>query len=174
MNKTIFAIAVAMLSSAAFAQPAPSPKVGELKTFLGLWRCSGKTLVAPQHPTRAWINVVMTLRDFWVDVDFSEDRTSDNPHPNGGKVHWGWDEGTQKYTGYAIDNGGGINSLESDGFTGDTIVWRGMERIGGAAFPTRDTFKKTSATQIDHTGEAFVNGVWVTLDQETCRKFHLF
>ena len=31
MNKTLFAVAAAMLSSAALAQPVPSPKVGELK-----------------------------------------------------------------------------------------------------------------------------------------------
>jgi len=166
-----------MLSSAALAQPQPSPKIAELQTFVGLWRCSGATIAtaaAPAHPTRAWINVIMTLRDFSVDIDYSEDRTSQNPHPNAGKVHWGWDEGTQKYTGYAIDNSGGINSLESDGFQGNTIVWRGMERIAGAAFPTRDTFTKKNATEIDHTGEAFLNGVWVQLDQESCRRFKFF
>lgn len=128
----------------------------------------------PEHATRAWIHVISTLGGFWIDSDYSEDRTSQNPHPNAGKVHWGFDEGAQKFTGYAIDNNGGINSLESDGFQGDTIVWRGTARTAAGTFATRDTFARKSSTGILHTGEAFLNGVWVKLDEETCRKFHFF
>lgn len=41
-------------------------------------------------------------------------------------MHWGFDETTQKFTGSAVDNNGGLNTpLESDGMQGDAIVWRG-------------------------------------------------
>jgi len=168
----------ACVAATAFAQPAPSPKLDQLEPFLGLWRCSGTAFTTPlskEHKTRAWIHVTSELSGFWVDSEFSEDRTSENPHPNAGKVHWGFDETTQKFTGSAVDNNGGLNTpLESDGMQGDTIVWRGTAHTAAGAFATRDTFTRKSSTEIAHTGEAFLNGVWIKLDEESCRKFHFF
>ena len=170
----MLAVALAILAAAsAFAQPAPSPKIGELKSFIGTWRCSGTAFAyafEPPHPTKATIVVQPVLNGFWLDINFVEELTAENPHPNSGKVHWGWDEGMQRYTGYSIDSSGGINSIASDGWQGDKIVWLGTERIAGQTFATRDTFTRERINDFLHVGEAEIGGVWQKVDEETCRK----
>ncbi len=123
---------------------------------------------------RATINVVPTLRDFWLDIDYAEDRTSQNRNPNaregplgmgrrGAEVHRLLDRQQRRHQ----QPGVGRLRRRHD-------VWRGTERIGGAALATRDTFVKKSASKIVHTGEAFIGGAWQALSEETCKKFHFF
>jgi hypothetical protein len=175
MNKTLCIAAATglLIAASARAQLAPSPKVGELKSFVGTWHCSGTAFAyfgQPPHPTKATIVVQPVLNDFWLDINFTEEATPQNPHPNSGKVHWGWDDGLQRYTGYSIDSSGGINSIESDGWQGNTIVWRGTERIAGQTFSTRDTFTRERINEFLHVGEAEIGGVWQKVDQESCRR----
>lgn len=175
MNNSIFAFAATGLLTAAsaLAQLQPSPKIGELTAFVGTWHCTGTAFAyfaEPPHPTKATIVVQPVLGGFWLDINFTEEATPQNPQPNSGLVHWGWDEGLQHYTGYSIDNHGGINSIESSGWQGNTIVWNGMERIAGQSFATRDTFIRARINDFVHIGEAEIGGVWQKVDQESCRK----
>jgi hypothetical protein len=173
MKNSIAVIALAICVAASAAEPSPSPKVAELQPFVGTWHCSGTAFAypfEPEHPTKAMIVVQPVLGGFWLDINFTEELTAQNPEPNAGKVHWGWDEGLQHYTGYSLDDKGGINSIESDGWQGNTIVWRGTERIAGQSFATRDTFIRERAGGYLHIGEAMIGGVWQKIDQENCRK----
>ena len=161
------------LASGVFAQTAPSPSLEELEVFEGFWNCNGTAFASafgPERPIRATIRVEWVLNDFWLNSEYVERRTGKNPAPAAGHVHWGYDEKTQKLTGYGVNNFGGHIKVESDGFTGDTIVWSGTMNVGLASFPTRDTFIRKSSREIEHMTEADIGGQFVTLNRETCKK----
>jgi hypothetical protein len=157
-----------------FSQPKPSPRLADLKPFAGTWRCSGKAFASawgPEHATRATIHVVWKLRGYWLAIDYEEVKSAGNPHPAEGYVYWGYDEGTQKLTGHAVDNGGGHSTIESTGWEGDTIVWSGPMHVAGMTIASRNTFVKKSASEIRHMTEAEIEGKWQKFDEETCRKW---
>ncbi|HSY51700.1 MAG TPA: DUF1579 family protein [Thermoanaerobaculia bacterium] len=166
-------VLAALVVASAFAQPKPSPRLADLQSFAGTWRCNGKAFASawgPEHATRATIHVVWALRGFWLAIDYTEYKTLHNPHPAQGTVLWGYDEGTQKLTGYAVDNGGGHSMVESTGWDGATIVWSGPMHVAGMTIPSRNTFVRKSPREIKHTTEAEIEGKWQTFDEETCRK----
>ena len=169
----IYVLVLSFLATTLFAQPQPSERLGDLKHFAGDWRCTGKAFASafgPEHPTTAKIRVTWVRGRYWLFADYAETKTAQNPNPAAGHVHWGYDERTKKFTGYAVNNFGGHSTIESDGWHGDTIVWTGTTSVGEMTFKTRDTFIRPSARVVVHSTEAEIQGRWVTLDEETCRK----
>lgn len=177
MLRTTFLMALVAVSALAtipaLAQPAPSPHLEDLEIFEGFWNCNGMAFSSPfgpERPIRATINVEWTLDDFWLNSEYTERRTGKNPKPAAGHVHWGYDELTRKFTGYGVNNFGGYIKVDSDGWIGDTIIWSGTMNIGGTAFPTRDIFFRRSTREIQHRTEAQLDGQFVALNEETCRR----
>jgi len=171
--KRVYVVIFTILAASAFAQTAPSSRLGDLKPFAGSWRCTGKafkTQWGPEHPTIATIHVTWVLNSFWLHANYAEQKTKSNPHPAAGHVYWGYDEKLKKLAGYAVNNFGGRVAVESDGWNGDTIVWSGEMSAGGTSFPTRDTFVRRNKSTIEHKSEAQVGGNWIELDTESCRK----
>lgn len=172
MPRTYF-LAIALLAATALAQPTPSPHLGDLRLFAGTWQCKGTTFATPwgpEHPTVATIHVQWVLGRYWLHVEYAEKKTARNPHPAAGHVYWGYDEGEKKHVGYFVNNFGGHERIESEGWNADTIVWTGRMSAGGSPIATRDTFVRKSATEVAHKTEAEMNGNWMTLDAETCKK----
>lgn len=172
MLRTHTALILTFVATAALAQ-APSPRLADLKEFSGNWTCKGIAFASPwgpEHPTTAKIQVQWILGGYWLNAQYAETKTPQNPKPAAGRVHWGWDEQKKTFTGYAVNNFGGHVTIDSSGWQGDTIVWNGMMSIGGTTFATRDTFIRTKAGQIRHMTEAQQNNQWNKLNEETCRK----
>ena len=170
----IYVVILTVLATTAFAQqPKPSPRLGDLRAFTGTWRCDGIAFASPwgiEHPTKATIRVSWVLNGFWLYAEYAEQKTAQNPNPAAGRVYWGHDDQKKKLSGYAMNNFGGSVVIESDGWKGNTIVWNGTMSLGGMDIPTRDTFIQKNAREVAHTTEAQMNGQWVQLSSETCRK----
>ena len=172
MHRT-YVLLFALVATTALAQPKPSPRLGDLTAFAGNWRCTGTTFASPwgpEHPTTANIRVEWVLGRFWLNAEYAEKKTARNPNPASGHVHWGYDEQTKKLTGYAVNNFGGHEMVESDGWTEDTIVWTGKMSAGGMTVATRDTFVRKGARAVQHKTEAELQGRWMKLNEETCKK----
>jgi len=171
--RKLFVLIAILLATAALAQPKPSTHLGDLSSFVGDWTCHGKTLASqfgPEHPTTASIHVSWVLGSFWLQAQYAEKKTPQNPHPASGHVYWGYDEMTKKLTGFGVNNFGGHVKIESDGWHGDTIIWTGTMSAGGATFGTRDTFIRKSSREVSHTTQAQMGANWTTIDEETCKK----
>lgn len=167
-------VTLTLLATTTLAQqPKPSPRLAGLNAFTGTWRCTGTAFASPwgpEHPTAAKIRVAWVLGGFWLEADYAEQKTAKNPNAAAGRVYWGHDDQKKKLSGFAVNNHGGSVSIESDGWSGDTIVWNGTMSLAGMTIPTRDTFVRKSAREIAHKTEAEMNGQWVQLTGETCRK----
>jgi hypothetical protein len=173
MKRFLATITLVLFAATAFAQPAPSPRLGDLQSFAGTWTCTGKAFQSPwgpEHPTTATIRVIWDPGRYWLHAAYAEQKTARNPHPASGHVFWGYDEASKKFIGYAVNNFGGHETIESDGWKGETIVWTGTMQGAGASIPTRDTFTRKSAREVTHLTEAELGGKWMPLDGETCRK----
>ena len=171
--RPVYVLIATLVAATTLAQPQPSSRLGDLKAFAGNWRCTGtafQTNWGPEHPTTAKIKVTWVLGRHWLNVQYEEVKTKQNPNPASGHVHWGYDEGTKKLTGYGVNNFGGHVFVESDGWQGNTIVWSGTMSAGGASFQTRDTFVLNNPREVRHTTEAEMGGHWMKFDEETCRK----
>jgi hypothetical protein len=68
-----------------------------------------------------------------------------------------------------VDNMGAWSTETSPGWQGDTMVWTGEGSLNGMKVGSRDTFTKKGA-DLHHVGEVQMDGKWVTLQDELCKR----
>jgi hypothetical protein len=167
----ILVFVLLLLATAAFAQPA---SLKDLEPFVGSFTCSGMTFASemgPEHPTRGTVTGKWALGRKWLEVRYTEEKTSKNAHPFAVVAYWGFDEGTNKLVAPSMDNMGGYSMGEATGWTGDQLVFTGLGHMGTMTMQGRDNITRKGKNQITHSFEMQDNaGGWKKLDEETCKK----
>lgn len=173
MRSKLVCLVVFLVATAAFAQT-PSPKLKELKPFVGTYTCSGITFASdfgPEHPTRAKVTGAWKLGGYWLDVTYREIKTAKNPMPYTGSIVMGYDEGSKKFVDGFVDNFGGYGTQVSEGWDGDRFVMTGPVHMGPMTTEGRDVFVRKGAGVMTHMYEMKMpNGEWKKMDEETCSR----
>lgn len=173
-------VAVAVLASLpvraeeAPAMPVPAPELKQLAFFDGDWKCTGKadaSPLGPEHATQATVKVRNDLGGFWHAGRYEEKKTAVNPQPMSFGFVWGYDPTAKAWTLDGFDAFGNRSQEKSAGWQNGMLVFEGTSSSPGApASAVRDTFTKKSGSVLEHSSEMQVEGKWVRLDMETCRR----
>ena len=170
--KRLLCLLVFLVATAALAQTRPA-ELKQLDPFVGKWTCKGTVFSsdeAPEHPITATLDTKWAYGGMWLKADYKETKTAKNPKPMTGLALWGYDPEIKKFVDGWIDNTGGYQTEQSDGWKGDQIVFEGPFHTGTMTATARDTFTKKSAHQIDHVFELDMKGTWKKIEQDSCRK----
>ncbi|HEV2852245.1 MAG TPA: DUF1579 family protein [Thermoanaerobaculia bacterium] len=165
--------ALPAFSQAPSGPPAPSPELGKLAFFAGNWTCTGKaeeSPFGPAHATRAKVHVNKEIGGFWYVGRYEETKTAENPHPVIFQFLQGYDGTAKAFVMECFDNFGSHCHSTSAGWQDNKLVFTGEAAGSGPATPVRDTFTKTGDAGLEHTGEFQMDGKWVIIGHETCKR----
>lgn len=165
--------ALPALSQAPAGPPSPSPELAKLAFFAGDWSCKGKvepSPFGPAHATAGKVRVSKEIGGFWYMGRYLETKTAENPHPMVFQFVQGYDGTAKAFTMDCFDAFGSHCHQTSAGWQNDKLVYTGEASGSGPATPVRDTFTKTGAASLEHLGEMQMEGKWVTIDHETCKR----
>ena len=171
MKARIIAVVICLSTVAAFGQS--NPKLKELQPFVGTWQCSGMTFASPmgpEHPTKATVNGAWILNGSWVEVRYTEAKTSKNPHPYAVRMLLSYDQEPKAFVSGAVDNMTGYSVEQAPGWVSDKMRFAGLMHSGGATMKSRDIFTKAGKNEVIHESEMEMNGKWVELDKESCKR----
>lgn len=175
MRKRTFGVLVAALLPQAgiLAQdmPKPAPEMSQIAYFEGSWTCQGKMNESPMGPAgeiQGTAEIKKDLGGFWQSGLIKG--TSKNMPPMEGRFHATYDPAVKQFVMLWVDNMGGWAQSASSGWKGDTLVYEGEAHMGPQKMRARDTFTRSGAGTMKHTWESEINGKWMTLGEETCRK----
>ena len=165
--------ALPALSQAPAGPPKPSPELAQLAFFAGDWACKGKAEASPfgpAHATQARVRINKEIGGFWYVGRYEEKKTAENPYPVIFQLTEGYDGTGKTFVLDCFDNFGSHCHQTAAGWQGDKLVYSGESTGSGPATPVRDTFAKTGAASLEHTGEMQIEGKWMTIDHETCTR----
>ena len=165
--------ALPALAAEAPPSPAPGPEYAQLAFFAGDWTCTGKadaSPMGPAHATTATVRVHKELGGFWYTGHYEEKKTAENPHPMHFAFFWGYDSGAKVFTLDGFDAMGGRSHQTASGWQDSKLVFDGTSAGNMSPAPFRDTFTKKDDATLEHSGEMQVDGKWMHLDQETCKR----
>jgi hypothetical protein len=171
MKTRIVAVVICLVTVAAFGQS--NPKLKELQTFVGTWQCTGTTFASPmgpEHATKATVTGAWILNGSWVEVRYTETKTAKNPHPYAVRMLLSYDEEPKAFVSGAVDNMSGYSTEQSPGWQDGTMTFSGPMHSSGATMKSRDIFTKVGKGDVRHESEMEMDGKWVKLDRETCKK----
>jgi len=171
MKTRMLAIVVCLVTVAAFGQS--NPKLKELQTFVGTWQCTGIAFASPmgpEHATKATVNGAWILNGSWVEVRYTETKTAKNPHPYAVRLLMSYDEEPKAFVSGAVDNMTGYSTAQSPGWMDDKMTFSGVQHGGGATMNVHDIFTRVGKNEVRHETEMEMNGKWVKLDQESCKR----
>lgn len=158
---------------AAMAMPKPAPEMAQLKFFVGNWRCNGKAEASPfgpAHGSKTTTRGKIDLDGFWLTVSVDEQKSKESPMPIHGRFASTYDGAGKKFVGLWYDNFGAWELMTSPGFEGDTITFSGDAMMGGQKIPAKDAFTRKGDKEMVHTGEMEMQGKWMKLYEETCKR----
>jgi len=171
MKTRMIAVVVCLMTVAAFGQS--NPKLKELQAFVGTWKCTGTTFASPmgpEHPTMGTVNGEWILNGSWVEVRYTETKTAKNPHPYAVRMLLSYDSQPKAFVSGAVDNMSGYSTGQSPGWEGDKMTFSGPSHGGGATMTVHDIFTKVGKNEVRHESEMEMNGKWVKIDQESCKR----
>jgi hypothetical protein len=171
MKTRIIAVVICLATVAAFGQS--NPKLKELQTFIGTWQCTGTAFASPmgpEHPTKATVHGSWILDGSWAEVAYTEEKTAKNPHPYAVRMLLSYDTQPKAFVSGAADNMSGYSTAESPGWMSDKMTFTGPMHSGGATMKARDIFTRVGTNEVRHESELEMNGKWVKLDQESCKR----
>jgi hypothetical protein len=171
MKTRMVAVVLCLITVAAFGQS--NPKLKELKAFAGTWQCTGTAFASPmgpEHHTTATVHGTWILGGAWMQIQYTEAKTAKNPHPVDVRLFLGYDEQPKAFVSGTVDNMGGYATAQSPGWQNDKMIFSGPSHGGGATMTTRDTFTRVGKNEMRHEGEMEMNGKWMKINQEICKK----
>ena len=154
------------------APPVPAEQA-QLDYFNGEWRCTGTAFagpMGPEHKTTATVHAARVVGGRWTHIAYDEDKTAANPTPYHAGLYLGYDAGKKSFVQHCHDSVGGHCTSTSQGWNGDVLVFEGANEGDGKSTPSRETFTRKGPDEVMHSGEMQVDGKWVKLDEETCKK----
>lgn len=165
MKATAIAIVIALASQISVA--ATGDKQEEFKRFVGKWNCMAKTADSADkkgYTYEATFEVKSLLGGKAVMEDYKEKANKDHKSPYSTNGVWGYDSNMGKFTGYNVDNSGGISTRTSTGWTADTWTWD----IGdGLKFVFNEKGGKNLSIGVEVKGK---DGKWANVNNLTCKK----
>jgi hypothetical protein len=87
-----------------------------------------------------------------------------------GTFHTTYDPVAKRYVMLWVDNMGGWAQIGSAGWEGDAMTYSGETFMSGQKMTTRDVFTKAADGSFKHKAEMQMDGKWVTMGEETCRR----
>jgi hypothetical protein len=171
MKTRMLAVVVCLMTVAAFGQS--NPKLKELQTFIGTWQCIGTAFaspMAPEHPTKATVHGSWILDGSWAEVAYTEEKTAKNPHPYAVRMLLSYDTQPKAFVSGAVDNMSGYSVEQAPGWVSDKMTFDGLMHSGGTTMKSRDIFTRVGKNEVRHESEMEMNGKWVKLDQESCKR----
>ena len=156
-----------VLATSAFAA---DPALKQLEPFAHTFQCSGTMTIdgPPVHYTGT-VTGTWVLDGMWLDIRVTQLKSKENPKPFNGRSYLGYDAGSKKFVMDWVDNTGGYQRAEFNGWQGDKLVWEGMAHMGTIVAMGRDTFTR-SGKKLTHTYELQQGGKWVEQLKETCTR----
>lgn len=156
--------------------PKPSPEMARLDFFEGSWSCQGTIEKSPMSPAGK-ISSEAQIRDdlggFWQIGTIRAKMTTPgtNMPTFEGRFHTTYDPSRKQFVMLWVDDMGAWAQTTSRGWQKDTMVFEGESHMPGQKpSPTRDTFGRTPDGAMTHVWEMQMDGKWVKLGEETCRK----
>ncbi|HEV7572848.1 MAG TPA: DUF1579 family protein [Thermoanaerobaculia bacterium] len=171
MKTRIIAVVICLTTVAAFGQS--NPKLKELQTFIGTWQCTGTAFASPmgpEHPTKATVHGSWVLDGSWAEVAYTEEKTAKNPHPYAVRMLLSYDTQPKAFVSGAVDNMSGYSVEQAPGWVSDKMAFDGLMHSGGATMKARDIFTRVGKNEVRHESEMEMNGKWVKLDHESCKR----
>jgi hypothetical protein len=177
MQKGIMRVAVvlSLLGAPALAEekaaPKPAEQLGQMKIFLGNWKCTGKQLATPmfgpEHTFTASASGKLDIDGFWQTFSYEEKKAKDHP---GLKITglWGYDQGGKRFIRAAGSNHGAWDSASSIGWSGDKMVWTGDLSGPTGRMPFRQTFTRHGDKEWSFRFELNVQGTWTAVSEVSC------
>ncbi|HUG53227.1 MAG TPA: DUF1579 family protein [Vicinamibacteria bacterium] len=150
--------------------PKPAPEMAQLQPFEGSWTCEGTMAASPFGPggkSTSTVKARSTLGGFWQEGVIKG--TMPGMPPFEGMFHTTYDPAAKRYVMLWVDNMGAWAQSTAPGWEGDKMVFAGDSYMAGQKVASRDIFTKGSGT-FKHVGELQMDGRWVPLFDETCRK----
>ena len=151
--------------------PTPAAEINTLSVFDGSWTCEGAMPPGPMGPGGKMKSRVKSKRDlggFW-QTGTVKGSMEGMPEMEG-MFHITYEPGSKSYVMLWVDNMGGFSQTTSTGWEGDKLVFSGEGTMGGKKMMGRDTFTKNADGTLRHAWEMQMDGKWVPMGDETCRK----
>lgn len=168
---TAFLVA-ALAGASAVAQeaPKPAPELSQIAYFEGSWSCTGKANESPFGPAGAMTSTADIKKDLggFFQSGVIKGSMAGQP-PFEGRFYVTYNPAAKQFAMMWVDNMGGWATNTSSGWKGDVMVYEGDSHMGPQTFRSRDTFTRGAGT-MKHAWEAQMNGKWVPLGEETCKK----
>lgn len=151
--------------------PKPAPEMSQIEFFEGSWTCQGKINQSPMGPAgemQSTADIKRELGGFWQAGAITA--TMQGMPPMEGRFHATYDPASKQFVMMWVDSMGGWAQSTSSGWQGDTIVYEGDSHMGPHVMRSRDTFTRADPATMKHTWEAQMDGKWMPLGDETCKK----
>ena len=151
--------------------PKPAAEMSKLDYFEGDWTCEGTMFPSPFGPGGKMTSTARIKDDlggFW-QTGMIKGNSPAMP-PFEGLFHTTYDPAGKQYVMLWVDNMGAWARSTSPGWQGDKMVYEGEGHMGGQTMMGRDTFAKAADGSMKHTWEMQMDGKWVPMGDETCRK----
>ena len=164
-------VLLAVGSAVAQEMPKPAPEMSQIAFFEGSWTCQGKMFENPMGPAgelKSTVDVRKDLGGFWQSGVVKG--TMAKMPPFEGRFHVTYDTGTKQFLMLWVDNMGGWSQSTAAGWKGDVLTYEGESHMGPQTVKSRDTFTRSGTGAMKHSWEASMDGKWVPLGEETCRK----
>ena len=166
-----FAAVVPFANGAPEQAPTPAPEMSSLKFFDGSWTCEGTMPPSPMGPggkTTTSVKSHTDLGGFWQSGRVKSTMTG-MPSMEG-MFHMTYDPGAKQYVMLWVDNMGAWAKSTAAGWEGDKIVFSGEVAMGGKTMMSRETFVKGADGSFKRDSEGQMEGKWVPMGNETCKK----
>ena len=154
--------------------PKPAAEMSQLGYFEGTWHCAGKTFASPFGPEHATVGVAhaqMALDGFRLVIHYDETKTAANAMPYRALQVVGYDATQKVFDSVCFDDFGSACTQTTQGWKGGALVFEGTALMMGQKGGVRDTFTKSSGTEMTHKGEMQgADGKWTATDEETCHR----
>ena len=151
--------------------PKPSPEMAKLDFFEGTWTCEGKMNDSPMGPGGKMSSTVRVRDDLNGHFQSGSVKgTMANMPPFEGMFHTTYDSGAKQFVMLWVDNMGAWAKSNSSGWQGDKMAFEGEQHMGGQTMKGRDTFMRSGSDTMKHIFEAQMDGKWMTMGEETCKK----
>lgn len=150
--------------------PKPAPEMAALDYFVGDWACEGTMEPGPFGPggkSTSTAKIRDDLGGFWQAGTIKANMP--NMPTFEGRFYTTYDTEAKEYAMLWVDSMGASSRSTSKGWQGDSIVYEGEMQMGAEKMLGRDTFTKAGDV-MKHAMDAQVEGKWVSMGVETCRR----
>ncbi len=154
----------------AMEEPKPAPELQELKGMIGSWKCDGKgTAGTETFPMKGTAKFTWDYGNFFVVASIVGPKSKDMPAGYKETDIYGYDPVAKQFVMNGFDSMGGMTSMTSKGWEGDSQTWTGKYKIAGHDMDSKLTVTRKGDKEVHLAGTETGGGMTVTVDQ-TCKR----